>query len=221
MAQGAGCRVITETRFFCQEPNFWPSFNYCREVTSLSLTEAIRHSCNVYFYNVGRRMGIDRIAESAKRLGLGDKTRIDLPGEKDGLVPTPGWSRSTRKTDWYLGETISVSIGQGPLVVTPLQVAVHTAIIANRGRAVVPHLLMSSFPAQESLSGRTAGASPAEKIRPDFFETVIGCGAANEEDQPWTKVDASMSAKRHQRWPKGGKTRQTVKTYLVPGRTAG
>lgn len=189
MALGAlDAGVITEqTSFFCAgAANFYGRPFNCWQRGghgALSLTEAIRHSCNVYFYNVGRRMGIDRIAESAKRLGLGDKTRIDLPGEKDGLVPTPEWSRSARKTDWYLGETISVSIGQGPLVVTPLQVAVHTAIIANRGRAVVPHLLMSSFPAQESLSGRTAGASPAEKIRPDFFETVIRgmWKSANEE----------------------------------------
>jgi len=128
-------------------------------------------------------MGIDRIADSAKRLGLGDKTGIDLPGEKEGLVPTPEWSRSARKTDWYLGETISVAIGQGPLVVTPLQVALHTAIIANRGRRVVPHFLMASPLGQGQIPGTAGESTPAAKIRTEFFETVIRgmWKSANEE----------------------------------------
>lgn len=175
MALGAlDAGLITEqTSFFCGGAAYFYGrpFNCWQRGGhgTLSLTEAIRHSCNVYFYNVGRRMGIDRIAESAKKLGLGERTGIDLPGEKDGLVPTPEWSQSARKTDWYLGETISVAIGQGPLIVTPLQVAVHTAIVANRGRAVAPHLLMSSALSQ----GQAPGASPAENIRSELFEIVI------------------------------------------------
>ena len=175
MALGAlDAGLITEqTSFFCGGAAYFYGrpFNCWQRGGhgALSLTEAIRHSCNVYFYNVGRRMGIDRIAESAKKLGLGERTGIDLTGEKDGLVPTPEWSQSARKTDWYLGETISVAIGQGPLVVTPLQVAVHTAIVANRGRAVAPHLLMSSALSQ----GQAPGASPAENIRSELFEIVI------------------------------------------------
>lgn len=175
MALGAlDAGLITEqTSFFCGGAAYFYGrpFNCWQRGGhgALSLTEAIRHSCNVYFYNVGRRMGIDRIAESAKKLGLGERTGIDLPGEKDGLVPTPEWSQSARKTDWYLGETISVAIGQGPLIVTPLQVAVHTAIVANRGRAVAPHLLMSSALSQ----GQAPGASPAENIRSELFEIVI------------------------------------------------
>jgi penicillin-binding protein 2 len=134
----------------------------------LNLTEAIRRSCNIYFYNTGRRLGVDRIAEYAKILGLGDKTGIDLPGEKEGLVPTEEWSRSVRKTDWYPGETISVAIGQGPLVVTPVQVAVHTALLANRGRKIVPHLLKS--PGQPQKQGSELSDA---KIRTDIFEKVI------------------------------------------------
>jgi penicillin-binding protein 2 len=179
MAVGAlNAGVITEqTSFFCAGAvhfygrpfNCWQKGGH----GALTLTEAIRHSCNVYFYNVGRRMGIDRIAESAKLLGFGERTGIDLPGEKEGLVPTPEWSRSVRKTDWYAGETISVAIGQGPLVVTPLQVAVQMAILANRGRRVVPHLLMSSSLSQGGTSGPAPGDAAAEKVRAEFFETVI------------------------------------------------
>jgi penicillin-binding protein 2 len=138
----------------------------------LNLTDGIRHSCNIYFYNVGRRLGIERIAKYAKMLGLGDKTGIDLPGEKEGLVPTPEWSRSARKTNWYPGETVSVSIGQGPLVVTPIQVAAQTALLANRGQKVIPHLLKSPPSAREPEDG-SAGAPSLSQIKPETFEKVI------------------------------------------------
>ncbi len=140
---------------------------------TLSLTDAIRHSCNVYFYNVGRRLGIDRIAEYAKLLGLGDGTGIDLPGEKEGLVPSPEWSQQFRNTDWYPGETISVSIGQGPMLVTPLQVAVHTAILANRGRRVVPHLVQTSIPPQAENPAAETNSISSRRIRVDLFDKVI------------------------------------------------
>lgn len=137
----------------------------------LSLIDAIRYSCNIYFYNVGRRMGIEKIAEVANLLGLGSMSGIDLPGEKEGLVPDPGWSQNARKTDWYPGETISVSIGQGPLVVTPIQVANHTAIVANRGRKIFPHLLMSPRRAASSEESNL-DLSPA-RIKGEYFEKVI------------------------------------------------
>jgi len=179
MALGAlNAGVINEqTSFFCAGTvRFYGRPFHCWQRGghgALTLTDAIRHSCNIYFYNVGRRMGIDRIAESAELLGLGEKTGIDLPGEKEGLVPTPEWSRSVRKTDWYAGETISVAIGQGPLVVTPLQVAVHMGILANRGRGVVPHLLMPSASSQGRSPGPAQRDAAADRVRADIFETVI------------------------------------------------
>jgi penicillin-binding protein 2 len=179
MALGAlNAGVISEqTSFFCAGSVHFYSrpFNCWQRGGhgALTLTDAIRHSCNVYFYNVGRRMGIDRIAETAALLGLGEKTGIDLPGEKEGLIPTPEWSRTTRKTDWYPGETISVSIGQGPLLVTPLQAAAHLAILANRGRRVVPHLLLSPSSSREEPKALSASDTNARKIRADVYETVI------------------------------------------------
>ncbi len=108
----------------------------------VNLFSAIRYSCNIYYYHLGKRLGIENIARYARVLGFGRKTGIDLPGEKEGLVPDPEWKARIRKTPWYPGETISVSIGQGPINVTPVQVAFHTAIIANRGKKmVVPHLV--------------------------------------------------------------------------------
>lgn len=108
----------------------------------VNLYNGIEKSCNIYFYQLGKKMGIEGISHYAKKLGFGTKTGIDLSGEKEGLVPDPTWKKNTRNENWYPGETISVSIGQGPLMVTPVQVAVFTALIANRGIKVTPHLLM-------------------------------------------------------------------------------
>lgn len=101
---------------------------------------ALRHSCDVYFYQLGQRLGIERIAHYARTFGLGALTRVDIPGEKPGLVPDSAWSLAARKHPWYPGETISVAIGQGPILVTPLQMAEMTALVANGGYHVTPHL---------------------------------------------------------------------------------
>jgi penicillin-binding protein 2 len=103
--------------------------------------DALERSCDVYFYHLGQRLEIRRIARYARLLGLGAPTGIDLHGEKTGLVPDPDWSLKYRKMPWYLGETISVAIGQGPVLVTPLQMASTVAVVANGGKRVVPHLV--------------------------------------------------------------------------------
>lgn len=102
---------------------------------------ALKHSCDVYFYMLGQKLGIERIARYSRLFGIGTATGFELRGEKKGLVPDPAWSLAARKTPWYPGETISVSIGQGPVLVTPLQMAVLTSILANGGRRITPHLL--------------------------------------------------------------------------------
>lgn len=108
---------------------------------NVNLREAIKGSCDIYFYTMGQRLGIERIAEYARRFGFGRPTGIEIAGEKAGLVPDEAWSRQARGTPWYVGETISVAIGQGPLLVTPLQMATMMAIVANGGWAVEPHLV--------------------------------------------------------------------------------
>lgn len=102
---------------------------------------ALKHSCDVYFYTLGQRMGIERIARYSRLFGLGTLTGIEISGEKRGLVPDPEWSLKARKMPWYPGETISVSIGQGPVLMTPLQMASMTALVANGGYRVTPHLV--------------------------------------------------------------------------------
>jgi penicillin-binding protein 2 len=107
----------------------------------VNLHSAIVHSCDVFFYNVGMRMGIETIAKYAKMLGLGSKTGIDLPSEEPGLVPSEEWVQRVYHHKWYPGSTISVAIGQGSVMVTPLQVAYTIGGIASGGDYKQPHLL--------------------------------------------------------------------------------
>lgn len=107
----------------------------------VDLDEALVHSCDVYFYTVGQRLGIETIASFAKMFGLGRETGIELPSERTGIVPSPAWKERVRREQWYPGETISVSIGQGYVTVTPLQMASLIGTVANNGVAYRPHLL--------------------------------------------------------------------------------
>jgi penicillin-binding protein 2 len=104
------------------------------------LHKAIVQSCDVYFYNVGNRLGVDRLARYAKLLGLGRPTGIELTDEKSGFIPTSSWKLRRYKTPWQAGETISLAIGQGYNLVTPLQMALVTATIANGGTIYRPFL---------------------------------------------------------------------------------
>ena len=106
----------------------------------MDVRHAIEQSCNVFFYTAGDKLGIDRIYKYAAMLGLVGKNGIDLPGEVESLVPSPEWKMRTQKEKWYAGETISVSIGQGAVSVTPLALATMMATVANGGTLVTPHL---------------------------------------------------------------------------------
>ncbi|MSO65314.1 MAG: penicillin-binding protein 2 [Alphaproteobacteria bacterium] len=106
----------------------------------LNMLQALEHSCDVYFYNVARRIGIERIGEMATRLGLGRATGIDLPAERKGLIPTREWKKAAFGEAWQPGETVITGIGQGYVLATPLQLAVMVARLANGGLAVTPRL---------------------------------------------------------------------------------
>jgi penicillin-binding protein 2 len=108
---------------------------------AIDLRHAIEQSCDVYFYTVGNMVGVDKINKWATLLGLGVKSGIDLPNEVQGLVPSTEWKREKMHEKWYAGETISVSIGQGQVSLTPVSMAVYMATLANGGTRVTPHLL--------------------------------------------------------------------------------
>jgi penicillin-binding protein 2 len=107
----------------------------------VDLHRAIVNSCNVFFYHLGQRLGIDKIAYYAKSMGLGQKTGIDLPGEDSGLIPSPEWKRRVYKTEWYAGETISVAIGQGYVALTLVQAARAFGGFGAGGVLKTPHVV--------------------------------------------------------------------------------
>ena len=119
---------------------------------SVNLVEAIQHSCDVYFYEVARRVGIDRIADVARRFGLGQPLGVDLPNEVSGLIPDRAWKRAVNGQSWFPGETLNAGIGQGYVLATPLQLAVMVARVANGGLAVKPRLTREAI--------TTAGMKP-------------------------------------------------------------
>lgn len=109
---------------------------------NVDLKEALMHSCDIYFYEVARRTGIDKIAAMAKRFGFGMPTGINLPGEKSGLMPTRRWKELILGEQWLQGDTYNAGIGQGYVLTTPIQLAVMTAVLANDGYKIKPTILV-------------------------------------------------------------------------------
>ena len=141
---------------------------------SVDLHKGIVASCDVYFYNVGKALGIDRIDQYAFGLGLGKRTGIDLPGEEAGLVPSEDWVERVDHHKWYPGSTISVAIGQGAVMVTPIQLARTIAAVANGGTLIPPHLLKNA-------TDLTSGSFP---LSDDTVQQVTDgmWGVVNEPD---------------------------------------
>lgn len=108
---------------------------------AVNLKRALSESCDVYFYQVGQRLGVNRLAGYATRLGLGKKTGVEMEHEKDGLIPTAEWKMKRYGKPWQEGETLSVAIGQGFDLVTPIQLALMTATVANGGTLYRPSLI--------------------------------------------------------------------------------
>lgn len=121
---------------------------------SQDLVGGLKNSCDVYFYEIARRIGIDKIAEVARRFGLGAPTGVDLPNERGGLIPDRDWKRRNLEQPWHPGETLVNGIGQGYVLATPLQLATMTARIANGGYAVVPHV------ARDLITDKSAQSRP-------------------------------------------------------------
>jgi penicillin-binding protein 2 len=156
--------VITpDTHFFC--PGYFmlgDAVFHCWKKSghgSLAVRDAIKHSCDVFFYNIAHLLGIEPLAAMAKRFGLGATLGIDAPGERPGLVPTKAWKLATTGTPWQQGETISAGIGQSYMTATPLQLVTQMARLVT-GRAVVPRLRRERGVAKAGLMD-AASAPPA------------------------------------------------------------
>lgn len=138
----------------------------------LDLRNGIAQSCDVYFYEVARRTGVDAITAMAKRLGLGQRLGIDLPNEKPGLMPTRDWKRATLGTPWQMGETLIAGIGQGYMLTTPLQLAVMTARLVNGGLAVTPHLARDVV-TPDGVRSRSGEGPASIGISPVHLDTML------------------------------------------------
>ncbi len=124
----------------------------------VDMVNAIAQSCDVYFYVLARDMGIDEIHRTLTGFGFGAPTGIDIGGEASGLIPSTRWKREALGEPWYPGETLIAGIGQGAVLVTPIQLVMATAVIANRGRQVRPHLLAE---VRDSATGQVVIKAPA------------------------------------------------------------
>ena len=150
---------------------------------SVDLRRAVGESCDVYFYQVGQKVGVDGLAEFANKVGLGKPTGVEMENEKPGLTPTKKWKRERYKTKWHDGETLSVAIGQGFNLVTPLQIAVMTATLANGGQRMKPQIIEKIIdPDGKQISGFVPemvadiglNAQHLERVRLGMFDVVQG-----------------------------------------------
>lgn len=177
--------VITPaTRVFCPgDYRVGTSVFHCwkrRGHGSLALREAITQSCDCYFYEAARRVGVDKIAAMGKRLGLGRPLGIDLPHERAGFLPTQGWKAAKGK-GWSTGETVITGIGQGYVLATPLQLAMLSARIANGREAPVPRLVRDAAAAEriglrEEADALGLDASHLKVVRDGMNAVVNGAG---------------------------------------------
>jgi penicillin-binding protein 2 len=142
--------VDEDTEFHCAGgASFYGQYHACWQKKghgNISLHRAIQQSCDVYFYNLGNKLGVDKINYYAEMMGLGHKTGIDLPNESPGLVPSTQWKIRAEHSKWYPGETISVAIGQGATTVSPLQLITAIGSIGVGGEWFRPHFLRTDTP---------------------------------------------------------------------------
>jgi penicillin-binding protein 2 len=139
---------------------------------SVDLNQAITESCDVYFYRLAATLGIDHMHSFLQQFGFGEKSGIDLIGEKAGLLPSREWKRDQKKQAWYPGETLITGIGQGYHQVTPLQLARATATLANKGKVVTPFLVNKIVNSQGTRSGREL-QNVTLPLKPNNVTTVI------------------------------------------------
>ncbi len=168
----------------------------------MDLQTAITVSCNAYFYNLGQALGITKMTQYLKYFGVGQLTGIDLIGEEAGILAGEEWKKRRFKEQWYPGDTIPVSIGQGYFVATPIQMAVISMLIANDGKYFTPRLVSAW---RDSQSGKITEKPPELKwtvpVKPDIFKTVREYSAAVVEDKRGTGKRATIKGVRI-----GGKT---------------
>ena len=161
--------ISPDTRFFCNGSlQLGNATFHCWKHDGhkhVSMRNGIKWSCDVYFYEIAKQIGIDRIGAMSQKLGLGQTLIPDLQGEQSGLIPTREWKQAVIGSSWQGGETLHMGIGQGYVLATPLQLAVMTARIANGGYAVMPRLIMKDISPDDRRTPK-ATKSPSLNLNP-------------------------------------------------------
>ncbi len=207
--------IDDKTDFFCPGgASFYGHYFACHLKGghgTISLHRAIAQSCDVFFYNVGNKLGIDRIAHYADLAGVGRRTGIDLPNETQGTMPSTKWKLRMSRQKWYAGETISVAIGQGAVTVSPLQIAAALGGLGAGGQWYKPHLLRKDAPVllrkgnfnpdnlQQVISGMYAVVNEGGTGRAAVLPNVKVCGktgtaqVASTDRTKGAKLKSSMA----------------------------
>ena len=201
---GLEAGISSDTRVFCKghielgDRRFhcWNEHGH----GELTMHGALRESCDVWFYEMARRLGVDRIAEMAKRFGLGRRLGVDLAGEQPGLMPTRKWKRDTLNAAWQGGETLVTGIGQGYVLTTPLQLAAMTAQLVNGGHIVRPNLQRDLSVPTNALPG---GIPPSLGFSPASLKFMVQAMTDVVNAPNGTAYPARI---RRARWAMGGKT---------------
>jgi len=170
----------------------------------VDLADAIEQSCDVYFYELAHRMGINRMHDYLREFGFGDKTGIDLFGERSGLLPSKEWKRRVHNKIWYPGETLIAGIGQGYMLATPLQLAVATSALANKGKKIQPRLLKEM---RDTNGEITAMAVPSTS----WIEL--------KNENHWDVMHKAMQRVLRGKWGTARATGWKLKGYEMAGKT--
>ena len=181
--------VITpNTVFYCSGSLYFGNRRYgCWKEGghgAISLQRALAESCDVYFYQVGLKVGVNGLAEYANLLGLGTKTGIELEYEKSGLIPTAAWKKLTKGVPWQEGETLSIAIGQGFDLVTPLQVCQMTSAVANGGRVYKPFLVEKIIDPEGEVIQKNDPTFSHEIVGMDNYLELIRQGMVSAVNDP-------------------------------------
>ena len=168
--------IKPETRFFCAGKMFLGSHPFhCWKHSGhgyLDVVQALQHSCDIFFYETAQKVGIEKIADMARRLGLGEKVGIGLDNENSGLIPDKAWKLKARKEPWHPGETLISGIGQGYILTTPIQLVTMMSRLVNGGYEVRPSFLRVSEEEQENIKKINVSQTYLDIVKEGMYNVV-------------------------------------------------
>lgn len=183
----------------------WFFTQYGRTEGEIGLVKAIARSTDTFFYKIGELVGVNLLDKWAVKFGLGTKTGLDLPGEANGLVPTPAWKRQLKGELWFVGDTYNIAIGQGDLTVTPIQANTLASVVASGGKLCDPRIITGASPCKnlgintqtlnEIETGMVGACSEGGTAYPFFgFEPQVACKTGTAETNEKDKTHAWFNA---------------------------